>query len=59
MATVKVGELNIEYYVEGSGPPLLMIMGLGGQAASIQRQSLIKKNRGFPNAALIGAACSN
>ncbi|MDO8612809.1 MAG: alpha/beta hydrolase [Dehalococcoidia bacterium] len=34
MAMVKVGELNIEYYVEGSGPPLLMIMGLGGQAAS-------------------------
>ena len=34
MALVKVGELSIEYYVEGSGPPLLMIMGLGGQAAS-------------------------
>src|SRR3972149_8380942 len=34
MAMVKVGEINIEYYVEGAGPPLLMIMGLGGQAAS-------------------------
>ena len=34
MAMVKVGELNVEYYVEGSGPPLLMIMGLGGQANS-------------------------
>jgi pimeloyl-ACP methyl ester carboxylesterase len=29
-----VGDLNMEYYVEGSGPPLLMIMGLGGQASS-------------------------
>src|SRR6266508_3500036 len=34
MAIVKVGDINIEYYVEGSGPPLLMIMGLGGQASS-------------------------
>ncbi len=34
MAMMKVGELNIECYVEGSGPPLLMIMGLGGQANS-------------------------
>ena len=34
MAIAKVGDLNIEYYVEGSGPPLLMIMGLGGQASS-------------------------
>jgi pimeloyl-ACP methyl ester carboxylesterase len=34
MAMAKAGDLNIEYYVEGSGPPLLMIMGLGGQASS-------------------------
>jgi len=34
MAMVKIGELSIEYYVEGSGPPLLMIMGLGGSASS-------------------------
>ena len=34
MSTVKVGELNMEYYVEGSGPPLLLIMGLGGQSSS-------------------------
>ncbi len=34
MAIVKVGDINIEYYVEGSGPPLLTIMGLGGQASS-------------------------
>ena len=32
MAMIKVGELNIEYYVEGSGPPLLMIMGWIGHA---------------------------
>src|SRR3990172_9575230 len=32
MAMVKVGEINIECYVEGSGPPLLMIMGWIGHA---------------------------
>jgi pimeloyl-ACP methyl ester carboxylesterase len=34
MTMIKVGDLNFEYYVEGSGPPLLMIMGMGGQASS-------------------------
>jgi len=34
MPHTKVGDLNIEYYLEGSGPPLLMIMGMGGQASS-------------------------
>src|SRR2546428_1748093 len=34
MAMTIVGDLNIEYYEEGSGPPLLLIMGLGGQASS-------------------------
>jgi 3-oxoadipate enol-lactonase len=34
MSTVKAGDLNMEYYIEGSGAPLLMIMGLGGQASS-------------------------
>jgi 3-oxoadipate enol-lactonase len=34
MAMIKGGDLNVEYYIEGSGPPLLMIMGLGGQASS-------------------------
>jgi pimeloyl-ACP methyl ester carboxylesterase len=33
MPTVRVGEINIEYYVEGTGPPLLMIMGWIGNAA--------------------------
>jgi len=32
MAMIKVGDLNVEYYVEGSGPPLLMIMGWIGHA---------------------------
>ncbi len=34
MPIAKVGEIKVEYYVEGEGPPLLMIMGLGGQASS-------------------------
>ena len=34
MPSAKVGDINMEYYVEGTGPPLLMIMGLGGQAKS-------------------------
>ncbi len=34
MPIAKVGDINMEYYVEGTGPPLLMIMGLGGQAKS-------------------------
>lgn len=34
MPIAKVGQINVEYYLEGEGPPLLMIMGLGGQASS-------------------------
>ncbi len=34
MPITKAGDINNEYYVEGTGPPLLMIMGLGGQARS-------------------------
>jgi len=34
MSTIKAGEINLEYYVEGAGPPLLMIMGFAGQANS-------------------------
>ncbi len=34
MPQTRVGELNIEYYVEGSGPPLLMIRGFGASAAA-------------------------
>ena len=32
MPTAKVGDINIDYYVEGNGPPLLMIMGWIGHA---------------------------
>jgi len=32
MASAKVGDINIEYYVEGEGPPLLMIKGFGMSA---------------------------
>lgn len=34
MPLTKVGDINLDYYVEGSGPPLLLIMGFGGQASS-------------------------
>jgi 3-oxoadipate enol-lactonase len=34
MPVAKCGEINLEYYDEGSGPPLLLIMGYGGQALS-------------------------
>lgn len=34
MPEVKAGEITLEYYIEGSGPPLLMIMGFSGQASS-------------------------
>jgi 3-oxoadipate enol-lactonase len=34
MSITKAGDINLEYYVEGSGPPLLMIMGFAGSASS-------------------------
>ena len=34
MPVIKCGEIDIEYYDEGGGPPLLMIMGYAGQALS-------------------------
>ena len=34
MSMAKVGDINIEYYVEGGGTPLMMIMGFTGQASS-------------------------
>lgn len=34
MPIAKADDINIEYYIEGEGPPLLMIMGLAGQASS-------------------------
>ena len=32
MPITKAGEINLEYFIEGSGPPLLMIMGFAGSA---------------------------
>jgi pimeloyl-ACP methyl ester carboxylesterase len=40
MATMRVGDIDLEYYVEGSGPTLLMVMGMGGQASSWSRTFL-------------------
>jgi pimeloyl-ACP methyl ester carboxylesterase len=34
MSITKAGDINVEYYMEGSGPPLLMIMGFAGSASS-------------------------
>ena len=34
MPIAKVGDIRIEYYVEGEGPPLLMLIGVGGHAGS-------------------------
>jgi pimeloyl-ACP methyl ester carboxylesterase len=47
MAIARVGDINIEHYVEGAGPPLLMIMGLGGQAASWGEPFLDEMRRRF------------
>jgi len=32
MPMIRAGVINLEYFVEGEGPPLLMIMGYSGQA---------------------------
>lgn len=34
MAIAKCGDINLEYYDEGEGPPLLMIRGLGAQCTT-------------------------
>ena len=31
MPIARVGDVNLAYYVDGSGPPILLIMGLGGR----------------------------
>ena len=55
MATTKVGDIQMYYEVRGSGEPLLLIMGLGGNAAgwemqipyfSRQYQVIVFDNRG-------------
>jgi pimeloyl-ACP methyl ester carboxylesterase len=47
MSMVKVGDLSMEYYVEGSGPPLLIIMGLGGQSSSWGEPILVGLQKQF------------
>ena len=37
MAIVRVGEIELDYERSGSGPPLLMIMGMSGTAAALGR----------------------
>ena len=46
MAHIKVGDIELEYYTEGNGPPLLMVMGMGGQASSWGQEflQLMQKN---------------
>lgn len=34
MPLIKAGDINLEYYDEGEGPPLLMIRGLGAQCTT-------------------------
>jgi pimeloyl-ACP methyl ester carboxylesterase len=34
MPVARVGDIDIHYEIDGQGPPLLLIMGLGGQASS-------------------------
>lgn len=34
MPSIKAGDINLEYFIDGSGPPLLMIMGFSGSATS-------------------------
>ena len=34
MPTAQAGEISLEYYTEGSGPPLLLVMGFAGSAHS-------------------------
>lgn len=34
MPLAQCGEIKIEYHIEGDGPPLLMLRGLGGQAST-------------------------
>jgi pimeloyl-ACP methyl ester carboxylesterase len=34
MPVARVGDINIHYEIDGQGPPLILIMGMGGQASS-------------------------
>jgi 3-oxoadipate enol-lactonase len=47
MPSIKAGDINLEYYVEGSGPPLLMIMGFSGSATSWGQPFVDELNKHF------------
>jgi pimeloyl-ACP methyl ester carboxylesterase len=47
MPITRAGDIDIEYYIEGSGPPLLMIMGFGGSADSWGRPFIDELNLHF------------
>ncbi|MDP9180635.1 MAG: alpha/beta hydrolase [Chloroflexota bacterium] len=44
MSMTKAGDINLEYHLQGSGPPLLMIMGFAG-SASIWGEPLLEALR--------------
>ena len=47
MPIAKAGDINIEYYVEGSGPPLVMIMGFSLSAGAWGEPFLAELRRHF------------
>jgi 3-oxoadipate enol-lactonase len=47
MPRIRAGDINLEYYIEGNGPPLLMIMGFAGQATSWGDQVLKRLREHF------------
>jgi pimeloyl-ACP methyl ester carboxylesterase len=47
LPTIKAGDISLEYFVEGSGPPLLLIMGFAGSAHSWGEPFLEELRRSF------------
>lgn len=47
MAIARAGDINLEYYTEGSGPPLLLVMGFAGSAHSWGTPFLDELQRSF------------
>lgn len=47
MPIINAGDINLEYYIEGDGPPLLMIMGFAGQASSWGRPIVKELSKSF------------
>ena len=57
MPQVKAGDISMEYYVEGQGPPLLMIMGFLGQASSWGEPFLERLRSHFTTIAFSNRGC--